>query len=50
MKVGVAGVGEMGSAIAGHLQRKGHDVRALDVDASRLDAAAGQRNRDRNEP
>ncbi len=42
MKVGVAGVGEMGSAIAGHLQRKGHDVRAFDVDASRLDAAAGQ--------
>src|SRR5579863_6800713 len=38
MKVGVVGVGEMGSAIAGHLQRKGHDICAFDVDAARRDA------------
>jgi 3-hydroxyisobutyrate dehydrogenase len=42
MKVGVVGVGEMGSAIAGHLKRKGHDVCAFDVDAVRLQAVAAQ--------
>ena len=40
MKIGVVGVGEMGSAIAGHLQRKGHDVFAFDVDPARLNAAS----------
>lgn len=42
MKVGVVGVGEMGSAIAGHLQRKGHDVCAFDTDAERLGAVTTQ--------
>lgn len=42
MKVGVVGVGEMGAAIAGHLKRKGHEVCAFDVDATRLQAVAGQ--------
>jgi 3-hydroxyisobutyrate dehydrogenase len=42
MKIGVVGVGEMGSAIAGHLQRKGHDVFAFDVDPARLNAASAQ--------
>jgi 3-hydroxyisobutyrate dehydrogenase len=40
MKVGLAGVGEMGAAMAGHLAAKGHDVAAYDVDAARLKAAA----------
>lgn len=40
MKVGVVGVGEMGSAIAGHLKRNGHDVCAFDNDAGRLKAIA----------
>ena len=40
MKVGVVGVGEMGSAIAGHLKRSGHDVCAFDSDAGRLKAIA----------
>ena len=40
MKVGVVGVGEMGSAIAGHLKRNGHDVCAFDRDAARLKAIA----------
>jgi len=42
MKVGVVGVGEMGAAIAGHLTRKGHDVCAFDIDASRLRPIAAQ--------
>jgi 3-hydroxyisobutyrate dehydrogenase len=40
MKIGVVGVGEMGSAIAGHLKRNGHDVCAFDTDAGRLNAVA----------
>jgi 3-hydroxyisobutyrate dehydrogenase len=40
MKVGVVGVGEMGSAIAGHLKRNGHDVCAFDMDAGRLNTVA----------
>jgi len=40
MKVGVVGVGEMGSAIAGHLKRNGHDVCAFDMAAARLKAIA----------
>ena len=42
MRVAVVGVGEMGSAIAGHLQRKGHDVCAFDLDGSRVAAIAAQ--------
>jgi 3-hydroxyisobutyrate dehydrogenase len=42
MKAGVVGVGEMGSAIAGHLQRKGHDVCAFDIEPARLNAIAAQ--------
>jgi 3-hydroxyisobutyrate dehydrogenase-like beta-hydroxyacid dehydrogenase len=40
MKVGIAGVGEMGAAMAGHLAAKGHDVSAYDVDRAKLTAAA----------
>jgi 3-hydroxyisobutyrate dehydrogenase-like beta-hydroxyacid dehydrogenase len=40
MKVGIAGVGEMGAAMAGHLLAKGHEVTAFDVDAAKLSAAA----------
>jgi len=40
MKVGIAGVGEMGAAMAGHLLAKGHEVTAFDVDAAKLRAAA----------
>ncbi|HKX10235.1 MAG TPA: NAD(P)-dependent oxidoreductase [Stellaceae bacterium] len=36
MKVGVVGVGIMGSAIAGNLLRKGAAVTGFDIDASRL--------------
>jgi 3-hydroxyisobutyrate dehydrogenase len=39
MNVGIAGVGEMGAAIAGHIAAKGHKVTAYDIDASRLKAA-----------
>jgi 3-hydroxyisobutyrate dehydrogenase len=42
MKVGIVGVGEMGSAIAGHIAAKGHAVRAYDIDAARLEAAAAR--------
>ncbi len=42
MKVGIAGVGEMGAAIAGHVLAKGHAVWAYDVDASKLKAVAGR--------
>lgn len=42
MRVGVAGVGEMGAAIAGHLSRKGHEICAFDVDPARLAAVAAQ--------
>ena len=38
MRVGVAGVGEMGSAIAGHLRRKSHEVVAFDTNSVRLNA------------
>jgi 3-hydroxyisobutyrate dehydrogenase len=40
MRVGLAGVGEMGAAIAGHLLAKGHDVCAYDLDQARLKAVA----------
>lgn len=40
MNVGIAGVGEMGAAIAGHIARKGHKVTAYDIDAARLKAAS----------
>jgi 3-hydroxyisobutyrate dehydrogenase-like beta-hydroxyacid dehydrogenase len=42
MKVGMAGVGEMGAAMAGHLLAKGHEVTAFDVDAVKLRAAAAR--------
>ena len=42
MKVGVAGVGEMGAAIAGHLLAKGHDVCAYDPDQAKLKAVAAR--------
>jgi 3-hydroxyisobutyrate dehydrogenase len=42
MRVGLAGVGEMGAAIAGHLLAKGHDVCAYDPDQTRLKAAASR--------
>lgn len=42
MRVGVAGVGEMGAAIAGHLLAKGHDVDAYDPDQARLKAVAAR--------
>jgi 3-hydroxyisobutyrate dehydrogenase len=40
MNVGIAGVGEMGAAIAGHIAAKGHTVFAHDIDAARLKASA----------
>jgi 3-hydroxyisobutyrate dehydrogenase-like beta-hydroxyacid dehydrogenase len=40
MNVGIAGVGEMGAAIAGHIAAKGHQVFVYDIDPARLDAAA----------
>lgn len=40
MKVAIIGVGAMGSAMAGHVVRAGHDVFAHDVDAGRLAASA----------
>jgi 3-hydroxyisobutyrate dehydrogenase len=40
MNVGIAGVGEMGAAIAGHIAAKGHKVTVYDIDAARLKAAA----------
>lgn len=36
MKLGFAGVGVMGLAMAGHCADKGHHVRAYDIDAQRL--------------
>jgi len=42
MRVGLAGVGEMGAAIAGHLLAKGHDVSAYDPDQARLKAVASR--------
>src|SRR5207249_9446754 len=42
MRVGVAGVGEMGAAIAGHLLAKGHDVCAYDPDQARLKAVGAR--------
>jgi len=42
MRVGLAGVGEMGAAIAGHLLAKGHDVSAYDPDRAKLKAVAGR--------
>ena len=40
MRVGVVGVGEMGAAMAGHLNAKDHEVSAFDINAARLDAVA----------
>ena len=40
MRVGVAGVGVMGLAMAGHLVDKGHEVAAYDVDPARTEQAA----------
>ena len=40
MRVGLAGVGEMGAAIAGHILAKGHDVCAYDPEQARLKAVA----------
>ncbi len=40
MNVGIAGVGEMGAAIAGHIATKGHKVTAYDINAARLKAAS----------
>lgn len=42
MKVGVVGTGEMGLAMAGHIQDKGHEVHAFDVSRERL-AMAGSK-------
>lgn len=42
MRVGIVGVGEMGSAIAGHLRRKSHEVIAFDTNSTRLNAVAAQ--------
>jgi 3-hydroxyisobutyrate dehydrogenase len=42
MRVGLAGVGEMGAAIAGHLLAKGHDVCAYDPDQAKLKAVASR--------
>ena len=42
MRVGVAGVGEMGAAIAGHLLAKGHEVCAFDPDQAKLKAVASR--------
>ncbi len=42
MRVGLAGVGEMGAAIAGHLLAKGHDVSAYDPDQAKLKAVASR--------
>ncbi len=42
MRVGLAGVGEMGAAIAGHLLAKGHDVSAYDPDHAKLKAVASR--------
>jgi 3-hydroxyisobutyrate dehydrogenase len=40
MKVAIIGVGAMGSAMAGHVVKAGHQVFAHDVDADRLAASA----------
>ena len=42
MRVGLAGVGEMGAAIAGHILAKGHDVHAYDPDQARLKAVGSR--------
>jgi 3-hydroxyisobutyrate dehydrogenase len=42
MNVGIAGVGEMGAAIAGHVAAKGHQIFVYDIDTTRLDAAAAK--------
>jgi 3-hydroxyisobutyrate dehydrogenase len=42
MKVGMAGVGEMGAAMAGHLLAKDHEVFAYDPDAAKLARAAAR--------
>jgi 3-hydroxyisobutyrate dehydrogenase len=42
MDVGIAGVGEMGAAIAGHIAAKGHKVAAYDIDPARLAAVAAR--------
>jgi 3-hydroxyisobutyrate dehydrogenase len=39
MKVGIAGAGEMGSALIGHLLAKGHTVSAYDINRERIAAA-----------
>ncbi len=39
MNIGIAGVGEMGAAIAGHIAKKGHKITVYDIDAARLQAA-----------
>jgi 3-hydroxyisobutyrate dehydrogenase-like beta-hydroxyacid dehydrogenase len=42
MKIGLAGVGEMGAAIAGHLLAKGHEVSAYDPDRAKLEAVVSR--------
>ena len=42
MRVGLAGVGEMGAAIAGHLLAKGHHVSAYDPDDAKRKAVASR--------
>ena len=42
MRVGLAGVGEMGAAIAGHLLAKDHNVSAYDPDNAKLKAVASR--------
>ncbi len=42
MRVGLAGAGEMGAAIAGHLLAKGHDVSAYDPDQAKRKAVASR--------
>jgi 3-hydroxyisobutyrate dehydrogenase-like beta-hydroxyacid dehydrogenase len=44
MKVGVVGTGEMGLAMAGHMQDKGFEVSAFDVNAERLELARQRGN------
>jgi 3-hydroxyisobutyrate dehydrogenase-like beta-hydroxyacid dehydrogenase len=42
MKTGIVGVGEMGAAMAGHLNAKGHEVTAYDIDPAKLGAISSR--------
>ena len=40
MKLGIVGLGVMGTAVAGHLLEAGHTVRGFDIDTDRIEALA----------